>query len=94
MIYEVIYLTAKVKGKLTNGTSNSERDHQAFFQFNDEYFNSRSPLLTSSTRAPYGNKIEGFNLTGPIKANKASFGFDFERRDITENAFVNAAPAA
>jgi hypothetical protein len=63
---------------------------QAFFQFNDQYFNSRSPLLTSGTRAPYGNKVEGFNITGPIKANKASFGFDFERRDITENAFVNA----
>ena len=63
---------------------------QAFFQFNDQYFNSRSPLLTTSTRAPYGNKIEGFNISGPIKANKASFSFDFERRDITENAFVDA----
>ena len=63
---------------------------QAFFQFNDEYLNSRSPLLTTSTRAPYGNKIEGFNVSGPIKANKASFSFDFERRDITENAFVDA----
>jgi hypothetical protein len=63
---------------------------QAFFQFNDQYLNSRSPLLTTGTRAPYGNKIEGFNLSGPIKANKASFSFDFERRDITENAFVDA----
>jgi hypothetical protein len=63
---------------------------QAFFQFNDQYFNSRSPLLTTSTRAPYGNKVEGANISGPIKANKASFSFDFERRDITENAFVDA----
>ena len=63
---------------------------QAFFQFNDQYFNSRSPLLTTSTRAPYGNKIEGLNVSGPIKANKASFSFDFESRDITENAFVDA----
>ncbi len=63
---------------------------QLFFQFNDQYFNSRSPLLTTSTRAPYGNKIEGLNVSGPIKANKASFSFDFERRDITENAFVDA----
>jgi hypothetical protein len=63
---------------------------QAFFQFNDQYLNSRSPLLTTSTRAPYGNKIEGFNVSGPLKANKASFSFDFERRDITENAFVDA----
>lgn len=63
---------------------------QAFFQFNDQYLNSRSPLLTTSTRAPYGNKIEGFNVSGPIKANKASFSFDFERRNITENAFIDA----
>ena len=63
---------------------------QVFVQYNDQYFNSRSPLLTTSTRAPYGNKIEGFNVSGPIKANKASFSFDFERRDITENAFVDA----
>ena len=63
---------------------------QIFFQYNDQYFNSRNPLLTSSTRAPYGNKIEGANISGPIKANKASFSFDFERRDITENAFVDA----
>lgn len=63
---------------------------QIFFQYNDQYLNSRNPLLTSSTRAPYGNKIEGFNVSGPVKANKASFSFDFERRDITENAFVDA----
>lgn len=63
---------------------------QGFFQFNDQYLNSRSPLLTSSTRAPYENRILGLNLSGPIKKQKASFGFDFERRDITENAFVLA----
>ena len=63
---------------------------QGFFQFNDQYLNSRNPLLTSGTRAPYRNLIDTFNLTGPIIKNKASFGFDFERRDITENAFVLA----
>jgi hypothetical protein len=63
---------------------------QAYFQYNDQYLNSRSPLLTTGTRAPYGNKIEGFSISGPIKANKASFSFDFERRDITENAFIDA----
>ncbi len=63
---------------------------QAFFQFNDQYLNSRNPLLTSSTRAPYRNLIDTFNLSGPIIKNKASFGFDFERRDIKENAFVLA----
>ena len=74
---------------LTNPGSDYFRG-QVFFQYNDEYLNSRSPLLTTSTRAPYGNKIEGLNLSGPLKKNKASFSFDFERRDITENAFVDA----
>ena len=63
---------------------------QVFFQFNDEYLNSRNPLLTTSTRAPYQNLIGGLNFGGPIIKNKMSFGFDFDRRDITENAFVLA----
>jgi hypothetical protein len=64
---------------------------QAFFQFNNEDLNSRNPLLTESGRAPYRNLIGGLNLGGPIIKNKMSFGFDFERRDITENAFVLAS---
>jgi hypothetical protein len=63
---------------------------QAFMQFNNEFLNSRSPLLTQSDRPPYQQKFFGFNLTGPIKAQKASFGFDFERRAIDENAFILA----
>ncbi|HEY6347111.1 MAG TPA: carboxypeptidase-like regulatory domain-containing protein [Bryobacteraceae bacterium] len=64
---------------------------QAFGQFNDEYFNSRSPLYTqSSSLPPYKNQFEGFNLSGPLKKDKASSTFDFERRDITENAFILA----
>ena len=31
-----------------------------------------------------------FNLSGPIKKNKASFGFDFSRRSTTENALILA----
>src|SRR5262249_941604 len=63
---------------------------QAFFQFNKEALNSRSPLLAQSTRPPYENKFFGFNLSGPIVKQKASFGFDFERRNIDENAFILA----
>ncbi len=64
---------------------------QAFFQYNDQYFNSRSPLYTqSSSLPPYKNLFFGGNVTGPIKKNKASFTLDFERRDITENAFILA----
>jgi hypothetical protein len=63
---------------------------QAYFQYNKEALNSRSPLLTQSKRPPYQQKFAGLNLSGPLKKQKASFGFDFERRDITENAFLLA----
>ena len=63
---------------------------QAFVLFNQEWLNSRSPLLTQATRPPYLNRFLGLNLTGPIKKQKASFGFDVERRTIDENAFILA----
>ncbi|NWF83104.1 MAG: TonB-dependent receptor [Bryobacteraceae bacterium] len=63
---------------------------QVFYQFNDESLNSRSPLLTQSERPPYLQNFLGFSLSGPIKKQKASFGFDFERRMIDENAFIYA----
>lgn len=63
---------------------------QLFYQFNNQYLNSRSPLLQQSTRPHYQNQFFGANIGGPIKANKASYGFDFERRNIDENAFIYA----
>jgi Carboxypeptidase regulatory-like domain len=63
---------------------------QVFGQYNKEALNSRSPLLTQSTRPPYKQNFFGANLTGPISKNKASFGFDVQRRSTTENAFVLA----
>ncbi len=63
---------------------------QVFFQFNNEHFNSRSALFMQSSLPPYKQIFEGFNLGGPIKKNKASFSLDFDRRDITENAFILA----
>ncbi|MBV8819689.1 MAG: TonB-dependent receptor [Acidobacteriaceae bacterium] len=62
---------------------------QGFAQYNDQDLNTRSPLLATSL-PPYSQKFFGVNLTGPIKANKASFTFDFERRMIQENALVLA----
>lgn len=65
--------------------------HGSFFtQFNNQELNSRSPLLTSSTRTPYSQKFFGASFSGPIVKQKASFGFDFERRMIDENAFIYA----
>ncbi len=69
----------------------TDRFHgSAFLQFNKEALNSRSPLLTQSTRPPYKTWFGNFNLTGPIIKQKASFGFNFDRRAITENAFIIA----
>ena len=59
-------------------------------QFNNQNFNSRSPLFAGSSLPPYKNLLYGGNVTGPLKKDRASFTFDFNRRDITENAFVLA----
>src|SRR5580698_5135979 len=63
---------------------------QVFFQFNNEDFNSRSALFLQPSLPPYKQLFEGFNISGPIKKNKASYSLDFDRRDITENAFILA----
>src|SRR5260370_24693215 len=63
---------------------------QAFYQYNKEALNSRSPLLTQAKRPPYQQRFYGLSFTGPLKQQKASFGLDFERRNINENAFILA----
>ncbi len=63
---------------------------QVFFQFNNQDFNSRSALFLQPSLPPYRQVFEGFNISGPIKKNKASFSLDFDRRDINENAFILA----
>src|SRR5262249_16770373 len=63
---------------------------QAFLSYNKEFLNSRSPLLQQSTRPPYQQKFMGVSLAGPIQKQKASFGFEFGRRWIDENAFILA----
>ena len=63
---------------------------QAFVQYNKEALNSRSPLLAQSQRPPYKQDFFGFNLGGPLKKQKASFAFDAQRRNTTENAFILA----
>ncbi|MDZ7637983.1 MAG: carboxypeptidase regulatory-like domain-containing protein [Bryobacterales bacterium] len=60
---------------------------QAFFNFGDESLNSRNPFAVN--RAPYQTRMYGGNLTGPL-GKKASFFVDLERREIDDNAVVNA----
>src|ERR1039457_7193003 len=65
---------------------------QGFGQYNNETLNSRSPLLTTSTRPDYRQEFFGVSLTGPIKKGKASFGLDAQRRSTQENALILATP--
>lgn len=60
----------------------------AFFNFEDEALNSRNPF--SDKRTPFQVRQYGGNLGGPIVAKKASFFFDFQRRETDDNELVNA----
>jgi len=61
---------------------------QASFSFNNQALNSRNPF--APTRPPYLSRQYGGNLSGPISKKKASFFFDFEKRDINDDAIINA----
>jgi hypothetical protein len=63
----------------------------AFFNFQDESFNSRNPFATtSSKRSPFQVRQFGGNLGGPLVPKKASYFIDFERREIDDNELVKA----
>ncbi len=61
---------------------------QVNFNFNNQELNSRNPF--SLRRPPYLSRQYGVNLSGPISKKKASFFFEFEKRDINDQAIVNA----
>ena len=61
---------------------------QAFFNFNDESLNARSPFAAS--RAPYQSRRYGGNISGPLASKRASFFLDFERRETDDNEVVRA----
>ncbi|MEP6923515.1 MAG: carboxypeptidase regulatory-like domain-containing protein [Pyrinomonadaceae bacterium] len=61
---------------------------QAFFNFGDESLNSRASLAANRPSSQIRNY--GGNLSGPIKKNKASFFLDFSRRELDDNAVINA----
>jgi hypothetical protein len=60
---------------------------QAFMNFSDGIWDARNPF--SQNKAPFQYKHYGGNISGPV-SKKSSFFIDFERRDIDENAVVNA----
>ncbi len=55
---------------------------------NDSTFNTRNPFLGDAEQTPYDSVIYMGNFGGPIN-KKASFFFDFQRRNIDEIAVVN-----
>jgi hypothetical protein len=61
---------------------------EGYFNFNDEALNSRHPY--APTRAPFQSRSFGGNISGPLMAKKASFFLDFDRRELDENAVINA----
>src|SRR5215510_14130659 len=61
---------------------------QVSFNFNNQELNSRNPF--APTRAPYMSRQYGGNISGPISKKKASFFLDFEKRDLNDQAIINA----
>jgi hypothetical protein len=61
---------------------------QVFINYGNRDFDSRNPFLLSSPPA-YTSKLFTANVGGPIN-KKSSFFVDFQKRDITENALINA----
>lgn len=60
----------------------------AFFNFNDEKLNSRNPFAPN--RAPSRLQFFGGNVSGPIQRGRSSYFVSFNKRDIDNNAIVNA----
>lgn len=61
---------------------------QGFLTFNDESLNARNPYAPN--RAPFQSRLYGASLSGPVVAKKLSFFSDIERREIDENAIIDA----
>jgi uncharacterized membrane protein YgcG len=61
---------------------------QVSFNFNDDSLNSRNPFAPN--RPPHQSRQYGGNFGGPISKKKASFFVDFDKRDVDDDAVINA----
>jgi len=61
---------------------------QTYFNFNDESLNSRNPFAL--VRGPHQSRQYGGSISGPLRAKKLSLFVDLERREINDNAVINA----
>ena len=59
------------------------------FNDSDGIFNSRNPFDQQKNKPEFSNRMFTANLGGPL-GKKSSFFLDFNRRQITDNALVNA----
>jgi hypothetical protein len=60
----------------------------AFFNFNNQDFNSRNPFVPN--RPDFLYRTYGGSINGPIMSKRATFFVNFFKRDIDDNAIVNA----
>jgi len=60
----------------------------AMFHFNDEVLNSRNAF--APTRAPFQLRYYTFDTSGPLFGSRSSFFANFQRREIDDNAVINA----
>ena len=66
----------------------SDKFHgQGYYGTSDGIWNSRNPFLTEAP--PFRSQLFGGNVSGPL-TKKASFFFDFDRRNIDDNGIINA----
>lgn len=61
---------------------------QVSFNFNHDIFNTRNPF--AATRPPHQSRQYGGNFGGPLSKKKASFFIDFDKRDVDDEAVINA----
>src|ERR1044071_5890303 len=61
---------------------------QVSFNFNDDALNARNSF--ADTRPPIQTRQYGGNIGGPILKKKASFFFDFDKRDINDQTIIVA----
>jgi hypothetical protein len=67
----------------------SDTFHAGFrFNFNDDFLNARN--ATASFKAPTQTRSYSGNFSGPLIRNRWGFFVDIDRRELDDNAFVNA----
>ena len=67
----------------------SDKFHgSSYFNFGDDILNSRNPYAPN--KPPFQARMYGGNLSGPLISKRASFFLDIERRELDDNAIINA----